>query len=92
VADLSHAAAGPAAGDAHAVRWPGSNVRSVEFVRQVSIAFAIPDALHEVVARYALELSRHMTIRDVADHLGVGWDLIKEIQKADLQRRFQRCR
>jgi transposase len=31
-----------------------------------------------------------MTIRDVARHLGVGWDLIKEIQKRDLSRRFAR--
>src|SRR6266404_1183728 len=29
-----------------------------------------------------------MTIRDVAAHLGVGWDLIKDIQKRDLSRRF----
>ena len=35
-------------------------------------------------ARYALELLRRMTIQDVALHLGVGWDMIKEIQKRDL--------
>jgi transposase len=35
-----------------------------------------------------LELSRSMTIRDVARHLNVGWDLIKEIQKRDLLRRY----
>ena len=29
-----------------------------------------------------------MTIRDVASQLGVGWDVIKDIQKRDLQRRF----
>src|SRR5947209_12211480 len=29
-----------------------------------------------------------MTIRDVAVHLGVGWDLVKDIQKRDLSRRF----
>ena len=29
-----------------------------------------------------------MTIRDVAEHLGVGWDMIKDIQKRDLSRRF----
>ena len=39
-------------------------------------------------ARYALELSRHMTIKDVACHLGVSWDVVKEIQKKDLQKRF----
>jgi transposase len=62
-----------------------------EVVRQVSIPFADPRRTYtKSFARYALELSRHMTIRDVAHHLGVGWDLIKEIQKADLQRRFKR--
>jgi transposase len=29
-----------------------------------------------------------MTIRDVARHLNVGWDLIKDIQKRDLSRRY----
>jgi transposase len=62
-----------------------------EVVRQVSITFADPRRTYtKSFARYALELSRHMTIRDVAHHLGVGWDLIKEIQKADLQRRFKK--
>ena len=32
-------------------------------------------------ARYVLELSRNMTIKDVAEHLGISWDVIKEIQK-----------
>jgi transposase len=38
--------------------------------------------------RYVLELSGRMTIKDVAAHLGVGWDAVKEIQKRNLQRRF----
>src|SRR5512144_939807 len=29
-----------------------------------------------------------MTIRDVARHLGVSWDVIKDIQKRDLSRRY----
>jgi len=33
-------------------------------------------------------LSRSMTIRDVALHLNVGWDLIKDFQKRDLSRRY----
>jgi transposase len=58
-------------------------------VRQVKIPFA--DARRSYTRsfeRYALELSRHMTIQDVARHLGVGWDVIKDIQKRDLSRRF----
>jgi transposase len=31
-----------------------------------------------------------MTIRDVAAHPGVGWDLVKDIRKRDLVRRFAR--
>jgi transposase len=60
-------------------------------VRQVKIPFA--DARRSYTnafERYALELGRHMTIKDVAMHLGVGWDVIKDIQKRDLSRRFRK--
>jgi hypothetical protein len=30
--------------------------------------------------RYALELCRHMTIKVMAHHLNVGWDMIKDTQ------------
>lgn len=30
------------------------------------------------------------TIQDVAQHLGVGWDLIKDLKKSDLVRRFRK--
>ena len=58
-------------------------------VRQVNVSFA--DSRRSYTScfeRYALELGRHMTIRDVAVHLGVSWDLIKDIQKRDLSRRY----
>lgn len=42
--------------------------------------------------RYALDLLGHMTIKAVADHLGVGWDTIKDLQKRNLQRRFGKPR
>jgi transposase len=42
--------------------------------------------------RYILELSGHMTIKDVAVHLRVGWDMVKEIQKHQLHRRFKKPR
>jgi transposase len=63
--------------------------RACGVVRQVKVPFA--DARRSYTKsfeRYALDLSRHMTIRDVAKHLGVSWDMIKEIQKRDLSRRF----
>jgi transposase len=58
-------------------------------VRQVVVSFADPRRSYtKSFERYALELSRSMTILDVARHLNVGWDLIKEIQKRDLSRRY----
>jgi transposase len=58
-------------------------------VRQVKIPFADPRRSYtSAFERYALELGRRMTIRDVAKHLGVSWDVIKDIQKRDLSRRF----
>jgi transposase len=58
-------------------------------VRQVKIPLADPRRTYTCsFERYALELSRRMTIRDVAKHLGVGWDVIKDIQKRDLSRRY----
>ena len=58
-------------------------------VRQVELDFAEPRrSFTKAFARYALELCRLMTIQDVAHHLGVSWDVIKDIHKHDLQRRF----
>jgi transposase len=70
---------------------PRVECRACGVVRQVDIRFA--DARRSYTRRferYVLELSRRMTIRDVAAHLGVGWDLVKDIQKRDLSRRFAR--
>jgi transposase len=58
-------------------------------VRQVKVPFAQPRRHYtRAFERYALELSRHMTIQDVAEHLQVSWDTIKDIQARSLQRRF----
>jgi transposase len=58
-------------------------------VRQVKLEFADPRRTYtKAFERYALELSRSMTILDVARHLGVSWDIIKDIQKRDLSRRY----
>jgi transposase len=68
---------------------PRLECRQCGAVRQVQIRFAHPRVSYtRSFRRYALELSRHMTIQDVALHLGISWDVIKEIQKEDLQRRF----
>jgi transposase len=73
------------------IRLPVSRVRCFAcwHVRQVRLPFADPRRHYtHAFERYALDLSRHMTIQDVAQHLGVGWDTIKDIQKRHLQRRF----
>ena len=60
-------------------------------VRQADIGFAEPRRTYtKAFARYVLDLSRHMTIKDVACHLSVGWDIVKEIQKKDLRKRFSK--
>jgi transposase len=60
-------------------------------IRQAKVAFADERRGYtHAFERYALDLSRHMTIKDVACHLGIGWDAVKEIQKRHLQRRFKK--
>ena len=61
--------------------------------RQIHLNFADPRRRHtHAFERYALDLSRHMTIQAVAQHLQASWDVIKDIQKRHLQRRFKRIR
>ena len=68
---------------------PRVECRSCGAVRQAEVPFADTRRSYtRAFERYALELSRRMTIRDVARHLNVGWDVIKDIQKRDLSRRF----
>jgi len=60
-----------------------------ECTRQVKIPFADQRRTYtHAFERYALELSKFSTIQDTARHLGVSWDIIKDIQKRNLQRRF----
>jgi transposase len=64
-----------------------------DVIRQVPLDFADPRRSYtRSFERYALELSRLMTIQDVAQHLQVGWDTIKDMQKRDLQRRYRKPR
>src|SRR6478735_5490377 len=68
---------------------PRVECQACGLVRQVEISFADPRRSYTgSFERYALELGRRMTIRDVALHLGVSWDVIKDIQKRDLSRRY----
>jgi transposase len=68
---------------------PRVECRACGAVRQVKVPFADPRrSFTRSFERYALELLRHMTIQDVAHHLGVGWDTIKDVLKRDRSRRF----
>jgi transposase len=62
-----------------------------QLIRQVPLDFAdVRRSYTRSFERYALDLCRFMTIQDVARHLLVGWDTIKDILKRDLQRRFRK--
>lgn len=59
-------------------------------IRQVKIGFADSRRSYtKAFERYVLELSRHMTIKDVARHLNTSWDIVKDIQKRYLEKRFK---
>jgi transposase len=59
----------------------------------VDLGFADPRYTYtRAFERYALDLSRHMTILDVARHLNVSWDMAKEIQKRYLTKKFSHPR
>jgi transposase len=63
--------------------------RACGLVRQVQVPFADPRRSYtQSFERYVLELSRSLTIQDVAHHLDVGWDTVKDIPKRDLSRRY----
>jgi len=60
-------------------------------IRQVRVGFADSRFSYtKGFERHVLELSAHMTIRDVAHHLGISWDVVKEIQKKYLHKKFSR--
>lgn len=64
---------------------------SCNIVRQVKLGFADHRRSYtRAFERYVLELCRHMTIADVANHLKIGWDTIKDIFKRYLGQRFKR--
>ncbi len=68
---------------------PRVECHECHLTRQVPVDFAEPRRRYtHAFERYALDLSRHTTIKDVADHLGTGWDTIKDIQRRHLEKHF----
>jgi transposase len=74
-------------------RVPRVHCRDCGTWRQVALGFAEPRVTYiKAFERYVLDLADRMTIRDVAEHLGISWDTVKEIVKADLKRNFAKPR
>lgn len=68
---------------------PRVKCRDCQQLRQIAVGFADPRrTFTKGWAAYALDLTRHMTIKDVAETLMVGWDAIKDIKKRYLQKHF----
>jgi transposase len=75
------------------LKVPRLKCKACGVVRQAEIPFAPGQHRYtKRFARYVLELSRRMTMLDVAQHLGVSWKLVKTIVKAELRRRFSQPR
>jgi transposase len=75
------------------VEWNVPRLRCWDcgLTRQAAIGFAEAQKQHtRAFERYVLELSRLMTTLDVALHLDVSWDLVRDIQKRNLLRRFSK--
>jgi hypothetical protein len=55
----------------------------------VKVPFADPWRTYtHAFERYVLDLSRFGTMQDVADHLDVSWDIVKDIQKRHLVKKY----
>ena len=68
------------------VHCPSCRIR-----RQITLEFADPRRHYtHAFERLAVELCQHMTIQDVAQHLQVGWDVIKDIHKRYLHQKYAR--
>jgi transposase len=70
-------------------RIPRVECRDCGLVRQINLGFA--DARRSYTRafeRYVIELSGLMTIQDIARHLTVSWDIVKDIQKRHLQKHY----
>jgi transposase len=73
------------------IRLPIQRVecRDCRAIRQVKLGFADERRSYtHSFERYALDLCKAMTIQDVALHLAVSWDTIKDIHKRFLGRHF----
>jgi len=67
--------------------------KECERILQEEIPFAAKQKPYtKSFVRYVMDLSKEMTINSIASHLKVSWDLIKEIQKINLQEKYNRLK
>jgi transposase len=73
------------------VKIPRVECRKCGGVRQIRIGFADgQNSYTKGWANHALELTRSMTIKDVASQLGASWDTIKDLKKNYLRKHFSK--
>ena len=76
-----------------AVDIPRVLCRNCGKTRQVRVGFAgVRRSYARAFERFVLDLGRHMTIKDVARHLGVSWDMVKGIMKRHLRKHYSKPR
>jgi transposase len=67
--------------------------RSCGGLRQEPIGVSFPKKRWtRMLARYVVELLRHVTVEDVARHLRMSWDTVKEIHAFALEKKFRHRR
>ena len=76
--------------------WLRSHIQRVwcpfcQVTRQIKLSFADRGKRYtRAFEKYVLSLSPMMTIKDIANHLKISWDTVKEIQKNHLSRRYKK--
>jgi transposase len=71
------------------VEIPRVECRECGAVQQIKTGLAEEKRSYtHALARYVVELCGFMTLQGVANHLGIHWDLVKEIHKDHLHRHF----
>lgn len=75
------------------IKAPRVECRSCGCIRQINLGIAEPRRWYtKAFERYALDLLRCMTIKDVSELLGIGWDCVKGIYKRNLAKKYSHPR
>jgi transposase len=75
------------------IKVPRVECRSCGCIRQINLGIAEPRRWYtKAFERYVLDLLHCMTIKDVSNLLGIGWDCVKGIYKRYLTKKYSRPR